>query len=1159
MQWVLALVLIAGCLQPPQLQPCGDNFCLEGTTCIADTLCASADQVAACDGLADEAMCSVNGGVGICDRGVCIPTGCGNAIVDPDEVCDDGNTTSGDGCRADCRKQEECGDAVVDDGEDCDDGNSNAADGCDACDATEWRATAVIGGSANAIAIDLASPSGVAVDLHGNFYIADRENHRILRVDATGVSTTVAGTGTAGASGNGGAATSAQLASPSSVALDGLGNVYIADTLNYRIRRVDAAGIITTVAGDGTQGFGGDGGQATSAQLGDLSGVAVDGLGNVYVTDGNRVRRVDVAGIITTIAGDGTTGVGLDVGDGGPATSAQLRGPRGVAVDSVGNLFIADTSSARIRRVDTTGIITTVAGDGNYGIGIDGIPAINTQLKIPGAVAVDAAGNLYIADTMNHRIRHVDSTGVITTIAGSVLFGGFSGDGGPATSAQLSTPGGVAIDGAGRVYITDPVNDRVRRVDTSGIISTVAGGGMPGTVSGSATSAALSAPLSVAVDGLGNFYVADRAEHRVRRIDAMGVITTVAGTGVSGFSGDGGPATSAQLHDPEGVAVGSLGLYIVDTGNHRIRRVDANGVITTIAGSGSGNGLFNNDDGGPATSALLNLPSDVALDGLGNVYIADTSNQRIRRVDTNGVITTFAGSGPGGSNGFGFAGDGLQATDARLSSPSGVEVDGLGNVYIADTFNHRVRRVDAAGVITTVAGTTLGFSGDGLAAITAQLTSPRGVAFDAAGHLYIADLANHRVRRVDAITGVITTVVGTGAAGDSGDGGAATSAQLTFPGDVAVDSAGVLYVADSNNLRIRRVDPSGRITTAAGSVDPVGMGPRAQARLADPRALVLAAPFTLVAGGSSGTVQASRAAPAAVEVVAGRYLHTDATGTLARFRDRTFGVISGIAHDPGSGVLYLTESSSNRLHAVTIVDPADENTWTIATFANAAGTAGFADGAALAARFRAPTGLYFDVAARQLYVADTGNHVIRVIDLSAGIASATVRTIAGTPATLGMFGDNGVATAALLYLPQAITRCANGDLFIADTGNHRVRRVAAGTNTITTVLGDGVAASSGEGRPASTFPVHAPLGLACDGVGNLFVTSTTTVRLVPANASGVVDGTGDVQTIYGAAPRTFPASVTTCLTGLAVVDATKIQVVDSCTGLLVELRREPAN
>jgi sugar lactone lactonase YvrE len=243
---------------------------------------------------------------------------------------------------------------------------------------------------------------------------------------------------------------------------------------------------------------------------------------------------------------------------------------------------------------------------------------------------------------------------------------------------------------------------------------------------------------------------------------------------------------------------------------------------------------------------------------------------------------------------------------------------------------------------------------------------------------------------------------------------------------------------------------------------------------------------------------------------------------------------------------------------VTVVDPADENTWTIAPLANVAGAAGFADGDAATARFRAPTGLYLDAAAQILYVADTGNHVVRAIDLSGGPGAATVSTVAGTPQVLGYFGDGQPATEALLYQPQAVTRCGTGDLFIADTGNHRVRRVAAGTGTISTVLGDGVPASSGQGSPAETFPVDTPLGLACDDLGNLFVTSRTAVRLLAADDTGTIDGAGAVQTIYGAVPRdSFPAAVSFCLTGLAIVDDATVQVTDSCTGLLVELSRQP--
>jgi sugar lactone lactonase YvrE len=512
-----------------------------------------------------------------------------------------------------------------------------------------------------------------------------------------------------------------------------------------------------------------------------------------------------------------------------------------------------------------------------------------------------------------------------------------------------------------------------------------------------------------------------------------------------------------------------------------------------------------------------------------------------------GIITAVAGTATSG-----FSGDGSAATSADLAVPRGVAFDALGNLYIADSENFRIRRVDTTGIITTVAGTgTEGFSGDGGPATSAELGDPYAVAVDALGNLYIADPSNSRIRRVDA-AGIITTVAGTETFGFSGDGSAATNAELDEPYGVAVDALGNFYIADSYNNYIRRVDASGIITTVAGSIDPEGMGPLAQADLADPRALavVSGANLAFVAGGSTGTVQAIESTPSWLGVVAGRYRQASATGNLARFQDGAFGTVTGVAYDAGAGVVYLTESTANVIHAVTIVDPTNADTWTIAPLANTAGTAGFQDGAAATAMFRDPTGLTLDTTAHVLYVADTGNHVLRAIDLT----TATVSTIAGTPATLGFAGDGGAATSALLYQPSAVTQCGS-DLFIADTGNDRVRRVAS-DGTISTVLGVGVAASSGEGEPASTFPVNAPLGLACDSAGNLYVTSTTTVRMVLAFPTGVVDGAGRVQTIYGLDPGTdFPQSATRCLTGLVVTGPTTVQVVDSCTGLLVQIDR----
>lgn len=333
----------------------------------------------------------------------------------------------------------------------------------------------------------------------------------------------------------------------------------------------------------------------------------------------------------------------------------------------------------------------------------------------------------------------------ISTVAGTGV-AGYSGDGGPATSAQLDNPYRVAVDSAGNLYIADYLNSRIRKVNTSGVTATVAGNGTYGSSGdgGPATSAQLSLPWGVAVDNAGNLYIADTTNSIVRKVDTSGTITAVAGTGTYGFSGDGDPATSAQLGNPSGVIVDSVGnLYIADTQNNRVRKVGTNGTITTVAGNGT-EGF--SGDGSLATSAQLNRPTDMAVDSAGNLYIADTQNNRIRKVNTSGTITTVAGDGT-----FGDGGDGGPATSAQFGYPYGVAVDSAGNLYIADTLNNRLRKVDTSGNISTVAGNgTDGYSGDGGPAISAQLSGPFGVRVDSLGNLYIADSSNHRIRKVAA-------------------------------------------------------------------------------------------------------------------------------------------------------------------------------------------------------------------------------------------------------------------------------------------------------------------------------------------------------------------------------------------------------------------------
>jgi uncharacterized protein YjiK len=668
-----------------------------------------------------------------------------------------------------------------------------------------------VGDGGLAVNAPVDAPEGVAVDAAGNMYIADSGNNRVRKVSTSGTITTVAGNGSYGFSGDGGPATNASLSYPTGVAVDAAGNLYIADRNNSRVRRVSTSGTITTFAGTGMFGFSGDGGPATGAMLHNPYGVAVDTAGNLYIADyfNSRVRKVSTSGMITTVAGNGFFG---SSGDGGPATSASLSYPSSVAVDAAGNVYIADTYNSRVRKVSSSGTITTVAGNGTSGFSGDGGPATSARLRDPQGVAVDAAGNLYIADSSNNRVRKVSASGTITTIAGTGS-PGFFGNGLPGTRAFLYGPSGVAVDTAGNLYIADSSNNRVRKVSTSGTITTVAGNGSSGHWGdgGTATNAGLASPWGVAVDAAGNLYIADSDNHRVRKVSMSGTITTIAGTGSYGFSGDGGPATNASLAFPTGVAVDAAGnVYIADSDNHRVRKVSMSGTITTVAGSGptgySGGGY--SGDGGPATGATLNNPYGVAVDTSGSLYIADTYNSRVRKVSTSGTITTIAGSTTQG-----LSGDGGPATDAGLAFPYGVAVDSAGNVYIADTDNHRVRKVSTSGTITTIAGSGTtgysggGYSGDGGPATSARLFNPYGVAVDAAGNVYIADTDNSRVREVSTL-GTITTIAGTGSFGLSGDGGRATIATLYSPYGVAVDMAGNLYVADTYNNRIRKVSAS---------------------------------------------------------------------------------------------------------------------------------------------------------------------------------------------------------------------------------------------------------------------------------------------------------------------------------------------------------------
>lgn len=753
-----------------------------------------------------------------------------------------------------------------------------------------------------ALHVPLGYVNGVATDKSGNAYFTDPLEHLVLSVSPSGTMNVVAGNGIAAYSGDGGPATSAAIGASDNpdqyagapfedslggIVVDAQGNIYFAD--GTRVRRVGTDGTISTVAGGGTQSPG-DGGLATQASLGIVNGLAFDTAGDLYFSETNRVRKLAPSGTISTYAGGASAGFS---GDGGPAASALLAQPEGLAFDAQGNLYVADGDAvnfpSRVRQIALNGNISTVAGGGSAvpasgvaplslnlayasGLAVDvsnalyifapksgyllkiangtttlitstaaaaftsNVPAsaaflIGQRAYDNSGIALDQAGNLYVADSRDGRLCKIDTQGMLTTLAGNGAYG-YGGDGGPALGAMIQGPSGMTQTPDGTIYFLDSLNARVRAIAPNGSISTAI------SVANFPDLAVFELLNGITSDPSGNVYV--QLAHRVIELTPTGAINIIVNqSGVSGSSGDGGPAIAATLLSGGGIARDAAGnLYLSDLSANRIREVTVDGMIHTIAGTGVA-GI--SPDGSVAATSAITGPTSLIADGNGGLYFEEQETQLpgglvLRYITPQGIIRTIAGNAQGG-----FSGDGGPAAQAGMAmqNRTGLAFDAGGNLYITDGFNHRVRVISPAGIITTFAGgggrTTT--SGDGGLALKAGFSVPRGLLFDSHGDLFISDIADNRIREVLATPPAIN-VTPTQLSFSAEAGGARTP-----PQQIKIDSpvSGVAFT----------ITPSVPWLVVSGG----GLTPRLLNVLVDPTTLT-AGPYQ-----ATLTIQASLANP----------------------------------------------------------------------------------------------------------------------------------------------------------------------------------------------------------------------------------------------------------------------------------------------------------
>ena len=965
-------------------------------------------------------------------------------------------------------------------------------------------------------AASFSAPNGIAVDATGNVYIADRGNQAIRKITPAGVVTTLAGNGTAALTD--GTGTAASFYSPFWLTLDAIGNVYVADTYNHAIRKITPAGVVTTIAGNGNyQSINGIGATASFYYI---YGISYDPAGSLFVIENNNnIRKVSITGYSMPVPAL-PVGLALDASTGaisGTPTLAVVAANYKVTAYNTGgsgaatvNITVTEAITPPVNPVNAPVISYGSAKNYTAGTAIATLTPTNTGGAVPAGfygqtttfaggfggftgVVVDVAHNIYVANAYNNNlITKITPTGVQSTFAGNGTVGAADGLG---TAASFNNPGGLAIDAAGNIYVADYGNNKIRKITTAGLVTTLAGSGAPGAIDGTGTAASFYSPYYVAADNFGNVYVSDNSNNTIRKISSSGVVTTLAGNPVGGYAD--GTGAAASFSYPTGIAVdGSGNVFVSDYSNHCIRKITPAGVVTTFAGNNTVSGSAD----GTGTAASFVSINGLTIDAAGNLYVADNGTENIRKITPAAVVTTLAGASTFGSN------DGV-GTVASFQSLTGIAYDSNGALFLSD--NGRIRKITTVGYSMSspvlpaglsfdsatgnITGTpllaqsaanyiisayntggsstaTLNITVTGTAAAPSPVAAP---AFSYAGPqsyptgTAITPLAPTITGGAVPATiyGQVTTFAGSGAAGhNDGDG---TSASFNSPYFAAADAYGNIYVTDANNNVIRKITPAGVVTTfagsgATGSADGTGTA----ASFYHPQGIAIDAAGTIyVADTYNHTIR--KISPAGVVTTlagsAGNAGSTNATGVNATFSGPT-----GLAVDAAKNV-YVVDNGNYVIRRIA-------STGAVITFAGVVGSSGSNNGAGTSATFSNPVGITID-AAGNLYVTDAGsNQSIRKIG-----TNKAVSTLAG-----GSYGaTDGAGSAASFAGPTGITIDASGNLYVADGNNNLIRKITA-AGVVSTLAGNGSAGSQNGIGTAASF--SNPVGISADGLGNLYVT-----------------------------------------------------------------------